>query len=154
MGGNNRVITGADVCCLGQRQAVSTHGRRPDTSTSVEVRPDDLARGWFDGGMEFGYVVAIIIAVVGFSLVLAGNRSQSRGVDKARLAAIERKLDVIMNHLEISEPPPEEPDVVAHLEKGELIQAIKVYRERTGLPLAEAKDAVERIARERGLDRR
>ena len=102
--------------------------------------------------MDFAYVVAIIIAVVGVSLLVASNRSQRTGREAARLAAIERKLDAVMHHLGIEEPvAAEDPEVVAHLVKGEKIHAIKIYRDRTGAGLAEAKDAVERIARERGL---
>jgi ribosomal protein L7/L12 len=37
------------------------------------------------------------------------------------------------------------------LEQGKKIQAIKTYREQTGAGLAEAKAAVEVIAKERGL---
>ncbi|MBL7261554.1 ribosomal protein L7/L12 [Paractinoplanes lichenicola] len=102
--------------------------------------------------MDFAYVVAIIIALVGFGLVVASNRAQRNSHETARLAAIERKLDTIMNHLGIEEPATtEDPEVLAHLMRGEKIQAIKVYRERTGAGLAEAKNAVERMARERGL---
>ncbi|WP_250033558.1 hypothetical protein [Paractinoplanes maris] len=102
--------------------------------------------------MDLLTVVAIVIAVVGLGLIVASGRSQRSGREAARLAAIERKLDLVMGHLGIEEPvPTEDPEVVAHLVKGEFIQAIKVYRERTGTGLAEAKDAVERIAHQRGL---
>jgi large subunit ribosomal protein L7/L12 len=37
------------------------------------------------------------------------------------------------------------PEVVALINSGNKIQAIKAHRERTGLGLAEAKDAVERF---------
>ena len=97
-------------------------------------------------------MVAIIIAVVGFGLIVASRRDQRTSREAARLTAVERKLDVVMKHLGLEEPAPtEDPEVVAHLVKGEFIQAIKVYRERTGAGLAEAKDAVEEIARRRGL---
>ncbi|GAB2594572.1 hypothetical protein Aab01nite_83090 [Paractinoplanes abujensis] len=102
--------------------------------------------------MDFAYVVAIIIAVVGFSLVVASDRTRRNTRESARLAAIERKLDTIMTHLGIEEPAAtQDSEVLAHLMQGQKIQAIKVYRERTGTGLAEAKDAVERMARERGL---
>lgn len=44
-------------------------------------------------------------------------------------------------------------DVYGLLVDGRKIQAIKVYRERTGVGLADAKAAVEAIARQRGLQR-
>ena len=39
------------------------------------------------------------------------------------------------------------PEVVDAIRAGNLIQAIKSYRERTGVGLKEAKDAVEALAR-------
>lgn len=42
-------------------------------------------------------------------------------------------------------------DVVSLLEQGRKIEAVKVYRERTGVGLKQAKDAVDTIASERGL---
>lgn len=44
-----------------------------------------------------------------------------------------------------------ESEVLPLLEGGKKIQAIKLYRERTGVGLKEAKDAVEAIARERQI---
>ena len=47
--------------------------------------------------------------------------------------------------------PPDDPDFLAHVQQrlraGQMIEAIKVYRERTGVGLKEAKDAVEDIQR-------
>lgn len=44
-----------------------------------------------------------------------------------------------------------EKDVILLLEQGRKIDAIKLYRERTGRGLKDAKDAVEKLAFERGL---
>jgi ribosomal protein L7/L12 len=44
-----------------------------------------------------------------------------------------------------------ESETVSLLERGQKIQAIKLYRERTGVGLREAKDAVERVAVEHGI---
>jgi ribosomal protein L7/L12 len=95
--------------------------------------------------------VVFLVLGLGLVLLLSGTVAQGRAREARRLAAIERKLDLVMNHLGIAEPLPEEPDVVRYLEAGNRIQAIKTYRERTGVGLAEAKDIVDRIARERGL---
>ncbi|HWS36031.1 MAG TPA: hypothetical protein VN408_25260 [Actinoplanes sp.] len=65
-----------------------------------------------------------------------------------RIAGIERKLDLIMAHHGITLPEPEHPDVVEHLRGGRKIHAVKAYRDRTGAGLAEAKEAVEQIARD------
>lgn len=43
------------------------------------------------------------------------------------------------------------PEVVDAIRAGSTIQAIKLYRERTGVGLKEAKDAVEALARTLGL---
>ncbi|MBU2670155.1 hypothetical protein KOI35_42305 [Actinoplanes bogorensis] len=103
--------------------------------------------------MDFGSVVAIIIAGVGVALVFASGRSDKSARETARMAAIERKLDAVMAHLGIEEPVPDhDPELLAHLDKGEKIQAIKIYRDRTGASLADAKNAVEQIARDRRLD--
>ncbi|MDA1360126.1 ribosomal protein L7/L12 [Glycomyces luteolus] len=65
------------------------------------------------------------------------------------LARIERKLDLVMQHLEIRDYAPPEPDpfggVRDLVRQGRKIQAIKAYREITGVGLKEAKDAVERM---------
>jgi len=103
-------------------------------------------------GMDYLVVAAGVVLAVGLAMVVAGSRGQERRATAVRLAAIERKLDLIMKHHGIIEPRIEEPDVVQELMQGRKIQAIKIYRERTGVGLAEAKDAVEKIARERGLD--
>lgn len=42
-------------------------------------------------------------------------------------------------------------EVISLLEQGKKIEAIKLYRQRTGLGLAEAKQAVETIAAERHI---
>ncbi len=44
-----------------------------------------------------------------------------------------------------------EAEIVRLLERGKKIEAIKVYRERTGVGLKEAKDAVEAVAAQRGI---
>jgi len=41
-----------------------------------------------------------------------------------------------------------EPEIVSLLEQGRKIEAVKLYREKTGVDLKEAKDAVEAIAAE------
>jgi ribosomal protein L7/L12 len=65
------------------------------------------------------------------------------------LARIERKLDLVMRHLDIVDHAPPEPDPFTEVRdlarRGKKIQAIKVYREITGTSLKEAKDAVERM---------
>ena len=53
------------------------------------------------------------------------------------------------------EPPPEsdslETRVLALMESGKKIEAIKLYRQQTGCGLKQAKDVVEALATERGI---
>jgi ribosomal protein L7/L12 len=101
--------------------------------------------------MDSWSVVLLAMVAVVLVMVFSGSRAKEQSRTTVRLAAVERKLDLVLDHLGIVEPPAEEPDVVHYLERGERIQAIKVYRERTGMGLAEAKAAVDRIAQQRGL---
>ena len=107
-----------------------------------------------DQVMDSLSALAIVTLFVGLILILASARKRPPSQVNARLATIERKLDAVMAHLGVTEPPPSEPDVVRFLENGQMVHAVKAYRDRTGLGLAEAKEAVDRIAREHGLDER
>jgi ribosomal protein L7/L12 len=48
-------------------------------------------------------------------------------------------------------PNDSEKDLLSLLQQGQKIKAIKLYRERTGAGLKEAKDAVEDLARRHGI---
>ncbi len=98
---------------------------------------------------------ALILAIA----VLSSQHSR----DSRRLKVIERRLALIMNQLDITEftpgpaprsldgTVPPSADVVRELILSNKFRAIKIYREQTGTGLKEAKDAVEAIARQRGL---
>lgn len=65
-----------------------------------------------------------------------------------RLARLERQVEFIMQHLGIQEPQPDRPaEVQALARAGKKIEAIKLYRELTGVGLAEAKAAVDEMGR-------
>jgi len=87
-----------------------------------------------------GVVVLVMVVALGTS---ATDRRLTR-VDR-RLARVEQKLDAIAGHLGVAVAEPELAEVTALLREGKKIQAIKVYRERTGAELKEARDAVERM---------
>ena len=67
---------------------------------------------------------------------------------------LERKVDILLREagIEVEEEEgdsfPDMDDVRYLLSQGRKIEAIKVYRQRTGARLKEAKDAVERMALE------
>ncbi|WP_189078662.1 ribosomal protein L7/L12 [Mangrovihabitans endophyticus] len=99
--------------------------------------------------ISFAVVVPFVLALV----VAVSDRRSAIDRQARRLAAVERKLDLIMDHLDVREPEPTLPGPVwEELVAGRKIQAIKKYREATGAGLKEAKDAVELVARQRGLE--
>ncbi|MFJ8537128.1 ribosomal protein L7/L12 [Streptomyces sp. NPDC093591] len=89
--------------------------------------------------------------IVGLSFVLAAFAGiitiQSRiSRTDQRVARVERKLDLILDHLGLQDDEPRMDEVLVLLRNGKKIEAIKVYREITGAGLKEAKDAVDRMA--------
>lgn len=86
-----------------------------------------------------GYFIALVV-IVGFVSV----ESRISRADR-RVARVERKLDLIIDHLGLRDDDPRMGKVVALLRDDKKIQAIKEYREITGAGLAEAKEAVERM---------
>lgn len=66
-----------------------------------------------------------------------------------RIQRLEELVETLYRRLEMSEPPNRQPDHLAPVrelvQRGKKIQAIKVYREVTGVGLKEAKEAVERM---------
>ena len=89
-------------------------------------------------------VTLLVIATIGSVVAAAGAWFQERRSSVTQLAAVQRKLDLVMDHLGIA--PPEQAEVVHHLENGRTIEAVRAYRKHTGASLLEAKQAVDRIA--------
>jgi hypothetical protein len=111
--------------------------------------------------MDSTLVLMLIVGIALFAGIgLIGGMSAPRRFDsrwraaEMRLAAIERDLKLVMDHLGVVAPDNEHPRVVAELQAGRKIAAIKEYRDATGSGLAEAKAAVEHIEAELGLPRR
>jgi hypothetical protein len=84
-----------------------------------------------------------------FDTLSGGSRHAFTGADRAQLARLERKVDLILAHLgiefvETAPPCPLSPEV-QNLARNpsQKIYAIKLHREQTGVGLKEAKDAVE-----------
>jgi ribosomal protein L7/L12 len=66
------------------------------------------------------------------------------------LASLDRKFQRALEHLGAAEPAPTFPEVEQLLDAGRTLQAIKAYREATGVGLKDAKEAVDELARRRG----
>ncbi|MBQ0998075.1 ribosomal protein L7/L12 [Streptomyces nigra] len=89
--------------------------------------------------------MAMIFAVAAAVLLLLSLQSRMSQAER-RAARIEQKLDLVLGHLGLREEDPRLEEVAALLRDDKRIQAIKVYREVTGAGLAEAKNAVDRMA--------
>lgn len=97
--------------------------------------------------MDSWEAALLVIATVGSVAAAAGAWMQERRSTAVQLAALHRKVDLVMDHLGLV--PAADPEVVGHVDGGRTIEAVRAYRARTGASLLEAKQAVDRIAAER-----
>jgi ribosomal protein L7/L12 len=88
--------------------------------------------------------IVVLFLALGVLLGIASLQSRISQADR-RVARVEHKLDLVLDHLGLREDDPRLDEVIALARDGKKIQAIKVYREVTGAGLKEAKDAVERL---------
>ncbi|MGW1887057.1 ribosomal protein L7/L12 [Streptomyces sp. NPDC001970] len=86
--------------------------------------------------------VYLLIPLIGLLGAVVENRISR--LDR-RIGAIERKVDLVLEHLGIRDTGPELARVAGLVREGRKIEAIKVYRQLTGAGLKEAKEAVERM---------
>jgi hypothetical protein len=126
-------------------------GGQPGSGDPPEARNTSVARRWLDVSMDQWEAALLIIATIGSLAAAVGAWLQERRTPSGRLAAVDRKLDLVMDHLGIAAP--EEADVVRHVANGRMIEAVRAYRRQTGASLVEAKQAVDRIAAGRSPDR-
>lgn len=74
---------------------------------------------------------------------------------RRRVTQLEGQVAFLYKHLGVTfvpEPgPDDDPRIVEQLQRGNMIEAIKLYREITEAGLAEAKLAVEEIQRRLGM---
>ncbi|PWJ03663.1 hypothetical protein DKG34_32010 [Streptomyces sp. NWU49] len=91
-------------------------------------------------------VMDATILLLVFLVVLSGISIRSRiAAADRRVARVERKLDLVLEHLGLREEIPRLDEIVALVREGKTVQAVKVYREATGADLVEAKQAVDRL---------
>ncbi|MCT7355483.1 ribosomal protein L7/L12 [Streptomyces sp. 15-116A] len=89
--------------------------------------------------------IAALLLVCGAIFSIATLQSNLSRTER-RIARVERKLDLVLDHLGLHEELPRGDEIAGLLREGRKVQAIKVYREVTGAGLVEAKEAVERMA--------
>ena len=83
-----------------------------------------------------------------FLIVVVGASSLSvylKPRESSRIYRLEAKLDLLLKHANITYDPKVPPGVLEALQSGNKIEAIKLYRQATGVGLAEAKDRVEEL---------
>lgn len=90
--------------------------------------------------MDIAALFLICVVILGIMTV----QNQLSRADR-RAARVERKLDLVLDHLGLHEDVPGLDEIRALLREGKKIQAIKLYRANTGVDLVEAKQAVERL---------
>ena len=74
---------------------------------------------------------------------------------RQRIVRLEAQVEFLFKHFGVSMnengSPTVDPRIIEALKKNNIIEAIKIYREKTGVGLAEAKSAVEEINKTRGF---
>ena len=74
---------------------------------------------------------------------------------RARVIHLEGQVEFLYKHLSLTFVPEinpgDDPRVIEQIKKGNMIEAIKIYRELTNAGLAEAKDAVEKLQGRLGI---
>jgi hypothetical protein len=87
----------------------------------------------------FWLIVAIFLLIVGSSWTAVAKYNWRR------LGRLERKIDLILTHLGLDPYQGVNLEVMELMKAGQKIQAIKLYREQTGVGLREAKEYVESL---------
>ena len=85
---------------------------------------------------------------------MSSAEQQEIEILRSRVSRLEAEMEYLYKHFGLTfseESPSDDPRIIEALQKKNLIEAIKIYRERTNLGLAESKTAVEEIRRRRGL---
>jgi len=81
-----------------------------------------------------GTFVMVLLSLARNALSVAYGSNNSR---------LERKVDLILKHLGIDPNQGVDEKIMELMKAGQKIEAIKLYREQTGVGLKEAKDYVE-----------
>ena len=107
----------------------------------------------FHPGMDAGTQVVLLVLLVGVAMLLVssliGSAQRRQTRTEARLAELQRTVDALAEHLGVTVPEPQHPEVERLLAAGQQVAAVKAYRQATGADLLTARNAVEELARRR-----
>ncbi|MDK1348123.1 hypothetical protein QNO09_33565 [Streptomyces sp. 378] len=92
-------------------------------------------------------LIGLLVVLVGLTTI-ATVESRARRLDR-RMARLDHKLGLLMNHHGVPDDDPALAEVAALVRAGQHIPAIKKYREATGAGLVEAKQAVDGLKEQR-----
>lgn len=91
------------------------------------------------------------LALLGLLILMVLKALQPPKTDNAlagRLADLERKVALLLQHCDLEPPQDSSLDECRRLANtGHMIEAIKLYRDKTGAGLKEAKEAIEAMTR-------
>jgi ribosomal protein L7/L12 len=88
-----------------------------------------------------------------FLLVILINQVSQLQKRVTSLSRVEAKVDLLLRHAGIAQHDPYAnlpTPVIEAIQRGEKIQAIKLYREASGATLKDAKDFIEEVQRRTG----
>jgi hypothetical protein len=113
-------------------------------------RSKQVAGSGLNTAMKVWTYLAIAAGMAAIVLNFGAARDAQRRCDSMRLGAVDRKLQLIMDHLGIAEPYQYLPKVTAHLAQGRKSNRQGISGRHRCRP-GRAKEAVGRIARDRDL---
>jgi ribosomal protein L7/L12 len=137
--------------------------------TSGSAQADEILAktpGYYDALDAKGFLVCrLILTLVLFQLQSIKFLSRRHNMStlemqeisslKGKVARLEARLEFLYKHLGVSFVEDlqagNDPKVIAALSSNTMIEAIKAYRERYGVGLAEAKNAVEEMRTRLGI---
>jgi ribosomal protein L7/L12 len=100
-------------------------------------------------------IIAVAVLVLLMVVALAGRRRLSAELEQhiRAIPRLEAKLDLLLKQGGVRYEPHKtlSPAIVDAIRRGSKIEAIKLYREATGLGLKEAKDYIEDLMRRGGV---
>jgi hypothetical protein len=100
-----------------------------------------------------GFVVVAFMVVVLLLLGILGGRLNALQRNLGPLSRVEAKVDLLLKQAGIKFDPYASVafDIAEAVRRGEKIKAIKLYRERTGAGLREAKEYIEVLQQRGGI---